>query len=603
MFSMKIKFILLYIIVLGLVFIVLNIQKDAKIQSYLDRYTLEYSSMYEMHYHQYEEKSKIIFKTLIQRPEIIDIYKQLENATKQELDILRNQLYRELKDKYEELQGTKLQQLHFHLPDNKSFLRFHRVGIYGDDLSDVRETIAYVNKYKKPVDGFEEGRIYSGYRFVFPIASNENNVSKHLGSVEISFNISVFVAEFMEHFNVLSNYHIRADVVERKVWEKNRELYNLKSPVPGYYMEKNILQEVLDHTQLKYEELKLDAKTIEKMLEVISLKKSATVHFESLKKVITIIPVQNSVTKKYVAFVTIRGDGSYIEDIMKYFYITLFLSAFSLFIIFLLLYKKLIEQVETNKYLREQIEFEVEKNREKDMELLRQAKMVSLGEMFGNIAHQWRQPLNTITTTAISLEVKREMGTLQDKDIQENVAIILERGKYLSEVINVFKDFVRGSAKQEKVVIQDVLESSLHIVSASLRAFFIELKKEIDYDKKIYINLVKGELSQVIINIINNAKDALAKRKDSEKWIKIALYRDEEIVRISIEDNGGGIDPNDIEKIFDPYFSTKHKSIGTGLGLSMSHKIITKSMNGKLYVKNTKNGAKFFIELPLETSN
>lgn len=111
--------------------------------------------------------------------------------------------------------------------------------------------------------------------------------------------------------------------------------------------------------------------------------------------------------------------------------------------------------------------------------------------------------------------------------------------------------------------------------------------------------LVSGELSEVIINILNNAKDILIQKNVSEPLVKINLKKANNKAIISIEDNGGGIPENLISKIFEPYFTTKHQSQGTGLGLHMSYKIICESLHGKLYVKNSSNGAQFFIELPL----
>jgi C4-dicarboxylate-specific signal transduction histidine kinase len=127
--------------------------------------------------------------------------------------------------------------------------------------------------------------------------------------------------------------------------------------------------------------------------------------------------------------------------------------------------------------------------------------------------------------------------------------------------------------------------------------------KVIDHTKdieRITIGMVSGELEQVIINIINNAKDVFEERDIKERLLIIDLVKEDEKVILSLEDNAGGIAENIIDKIFDAYFTTKHQSRGTGMGLNMSYRIITESLNGDIYVKNTKNGAKFIIELPLK---
>ena len=154
--------------------------------------------------------------------------------------------------------------------------------------------------------------------------------------------------------------------------------------------------------------------------------------------------------------------------------------------------------------------------------------------------------------------------------------------------------------KELKVVIlQTKIKKALDIVEASLRSNHIELITNLDEFEPIEYQLVMGELTQVLINIINNAKDALKDTNMDEKWVKLLLEKQRDKIVISIEDNGGGIQEDIAAKIFEPYFTTKHKSQGTGLGLYMSYKIVTESLHGKLYVKNASEGAKFYIELPI----
>ena len=584
-------------IVLSAIYIMLNGEKNIKIENYLQKHSKNYATLYEMHYHQYKEKSHIIFDTLINTPEVLQIYKQIQNASESKKNTLRDELYQLLGEKYEGLRYIKLRQLHFHLQDNESFLRFHKPQKYGDNLSNVRETITYVNKYKKPIDSFEEGRIYSGYRFVFPLKDGTEN---HLGSVEVSFNMSVFTFEFMTHFKVLSNFHIKSSVVEKKVWGENRREFYKKSPFDGYYMDKTILKERSKFTKLQQGQLQPNPEVLEKMKKIIDSNKLDTVYLESMKQVITIIPIENSVTGEVVAFMTIRGDGTYISDVIRNFYFLLLTVVVFLSVIFFLMYRKLRTQEKANELLRERVAIEVEKNRIKDLELLEHHKMVSMGEMIANIAHQWRQPLGAISCTAGSIKIKNELGTLDNKSLVDNVDDILETTQYLSEIIDVFRNYMREDTEAEEYIIAEIIDESLHIVFDSLSSKSVEIKKEYDLKRDITAFLISGELSQVIINLINNARDALLSTNLEEKWIKISLDSTQTDAIICIEDNGGGIDKDIIDKVFEPYFTTKHKSVGTGLGLSMSYKIVTQSIHGKIYVKNTENGAKFFIEIPLD---
>ena len=231
--------------------------------------------------------------------------------------------------------------------------------------------------------------------------------------------------------------------------------------------------------------------------------------------------------------------------------------------------------------------------------LFSQAKMAQLGEMIANIAHQWRQPLSVIMSSATGIEVQREFQTLTDKVLLENLKGVKDSARYLSDTIEVFRDFVKEKKEFKEVILQDRIDKSLQIVNTTLKNNFIELKNKIDYSKPIKYPLVLGELSQVLINIFNNAKDALVENKIQSPWIEIDMQRLNEKIIITIEDNANGVPENIIDDIFKQYFTTKEDH-GTGLGLYMSHKIVTQSLKGQIYVSNTQHGAKFYIELPLK---
>lgn len=258
-------------------------------------------------------------------------------------------------------------------------------------------------------------------------------------------------------------------------------------------------------------------------------------------------------------------------------------------------YKKALEEL--NKKLEEKITLEIEKNREKDLQIFNSAKMASLGEMIENIAHQWRQPLSTISTMASGMLMAKEFGNLDDKTFTHFCKNIVENTLSLSETIDTFRDFIEEKKEFKKVLLQEKIKTTLSIESVTLNHHCITLIDNITYDQPIYINLIVGELSQVLINILNNAKDIFIKNKIIDPWIKIDLEYNEEKVIITIEDNGGGIPENILPNIFNPYFTTKHQSQGTGLGLYMSYKIIVENLKGSLYVKNSEFGAKFFIVL------
>ena len=254
-----------------------------------------------------------------------------------------------------------------------------------------------------------------------------------------------------------------------------------------------------------------------------------------------------------------------------------------------------------NQNLEDKIKKEVDANREKDKMLFEQSKMAQMGDMIGNIAHQWRQPLSVISSAASGIKLNAEFDMLKVEDIPESMDAIVRSTKYLSQTIDTFRDFIKEKKELKEVIVQERIDYTLKILSASLENNYIKLIKNINYNDPIKVDIIVGELSQVLINIINNAKDILKEKQKDNSWIKLELKKEKSKAILTIEDNGGGIPKDILPKIFDPYFTTKHESQGTGLGLYMSYNIICKSLKGKLYAKNTQDGAKFFIELPLKS--
>ncbi|RXI38202.1 hypothetical protein CRU99_11495, partial [Malaciobacter mytili] len=238
--------------------------------------------------------------------------------------------------------------------------------------------------------------------------------------------------------------------------------------------------------------------------------------------------------------------------------------------------------------------------REKDHIMFQQSKMASMGEMLRNIAHQWRQPLSVISSSASGLKLKHELEILHQEEIPEFCDGILKSSKYLSDTIDDFTDFFKNQNQKANFSIKDAIQRAIILSSASLKNNDIELKTQIE---EVSIYGVENEFVQVLLNLINNAKDALKNIKIENKTITIKSLIEKNLLKISIKDNAGGVPLKFIDKIFEPYFTTKDKLQGTGIGLYMSQEIITNHLNGTIKVLNYKNkeqkGAEFIIEIPL----
>lgn len=259
-----------------------------------------------------------------------------------------------------------------------------------------------------------------------------------------------------------------------------------------------------------------------------------------------------------------------------------------------------------NYTLEERIKLEVEKNKKHEDRLNEQAKLVSMGEMIENIAHQWRQPLSVISTASTGMLLQKELDMLSDEQFIENCKYINKNAQYLSNTIDDFRNFILGDSVLIEFNLEDTLKSFLKLVDATIKEANIEVILEID--TPIKLKGFPNELIQCFINIFNNSKDAFIANKvdELERYFSISqIIKNNEIVLL-FQDNAGGIPKEIIPKIFNPYFTTKHQSQGTGLGLYMSYNLITTNMNGTLEVHNKEFvyankefcGALFTITLP-----
>ncbi len=298
-------------------------------------------------------------------------------------------------------------------------------------------------------------------------------------------------------------------------------------------------------------------------------------------------------------------DISEINEFKKHsFYYLIFFLIFiylSIFIIAYYLYSKRLKEL--NISLQKTIEYEIMKNDEKNRILFQQNKMAAMGEMIGNIAHQWRQPLSVITVLASSLKVKKELDILEEKDYLESYNLILETANYLSNTIDDFQYYFSPNKNKNSFNTKNLIDKSLKLSSMEFKEHNINVIKNIEEFEALNF---ENELLQVVINILNNAKDELIK-KDAKRYIFIDLFKEDKNIIIKIKDNAGGIDKNVIDRVFEPYFTTKHKSKGTGIGLYMCQEIIVKHIEGTIQVSNEiyeyENeefiGAKFEITLAL----
>jgi signal transduction histidine kinase len=262
------------------------------------------------------------------------------------------------------------------------------------------------------------------------------------------------------------------------------------------------------------------------------------------------------------------------------------------------------ELEEINATLETRIEQEVHENLNKEKIIAQQSKMVAMGEMLENIAHQWRQPLSIISTSATSMVMQKELNISNKKAEIAAFETINNTAQHLSKTIDDFRNFFQNDKQMQEHNLKTMLEKTINMIEGSYKSDGVRIIKNLD---DISLQCLDGELTQVFLNLFSNAKDAHTQQNAKEKFIFVAIEKKDDNAIITVKDTAGGVEEDNIDKIFEPYFTTKHQAQGTGIGLYMSQEIITRHLNGSIQVSNVSfeynkhqfRGAQFTITLPI----
>ncbi len=253
------------------------------------------------------------------------------------------------------------------------------------------------------------------------------------------------------------------------------------------------------------------------------------------------------------------------------------------------------ELEEINNSLECKVQEELKKSHQKDQQMMQQSRLAQMGEMLSMIAHQWRQPLAAIASSSTALQLKAELGKTDKEMIIKKSKQISKYAQHLSATIDDFRDFFKPNKEKRETSLCEVVKSVLSIVQVPIQNKNITIIKELNCKSKF--QSYPNELRQVLLNLMKNAEDILLEKEIEDPWIKIITRIENNKYFLEVSDNGGGIKEENLDKIFDPYFSTKLQKDGTGLGLYMSKTIIEEHCGGKLNVCNSAEGALFTIEL------
>ncbi len=410
------------------------------------------------------------------------------------------------------------------------------------------------------------------------------------------------VLDIVTHFNSITNALNDSDkleslvIVEKEFTKQLKEQSFSKIFLQNYYVANvSANKEILDY---------LDKQDLETMFELEN-------YLIKDNNLIINVPIIDS-GKKLANFLIIKDlktiDTLEIEQfkIHAFWYLAFFIALLCSTISFIgyFIYSKKLKEL--NSSLEQTVSSEILKNDEKNRILFQQNKMAAMGEMIENIAHQWRQPLSVITTVASSLKLKKEYDILSDEEYNQDLNHIVETANYLSNTIDDFRYYFSPNKDKNLFNTKGLINRCINIINIDFTNKHIKIVQNIE---ELTMFNFENELLQVMINILNNSKDELIKiENEQDRVVFIDLYKNKSELIIKIKDSAGGIPTEIIDRVFEPYFTTKHKSKGTGIGLYMCEEIITKHIKGKIKVSNEEyiyedksfTGALFEISIPIE---
>ena len=545
---------------------------------------------YEILLHTQKLTAKALYFDTVEDDKFIDILSHARYVSKEKQATLREEMKELLYTRYRSAKLKGVLQYHFIFPDNIVFLRMHKPSKFGDDLTNIRDDFRYTNQTQKPIRGFTQGRTSHGFRNTFPIFDKNGT---HIGAMEISFKSEDFQSYLTKISHIHTHFLVNKSIFKSKAWKRDSMIlkYSQSAEKDDY-----MIAITKNHSQTKC--INDNIKRLKPIRDFIDKSIEKGNNFSTYIKdnnhiiIVSFLAIKN-VKHKTVAWLVSYKENEFIKfTIDALFYIRTFTLIFTLIILyFSILQINAKEELKSlHKDLERRVANALAKNLKQQEILQQQNKLATMGEMIGAIAHQWRQPLNELGLSIQNLKYDYKSSLIDEKFIEDFIEYNKKTILFMSRTIDDFRNFFRVEKSKEDFEVKDTIESVIMMLSAQLKNNGIMI--EIIGDEFKY-NGLKREFQQVILNIINNAKDALIANKIENPLIKIELHYN----KIIISDNGGGIPQNIIDRVFEPYFTTKEQGMGTGMGLYMSKMIIEDNMNGKLSVINHNNMTMFIIDL------
>ncbi|MDC0832695.1 ATP-binding protein [Geitlerinema sp. CS-897] len=623
--------------------------------SLMTRYVEKLQHSYQITTDTYKLVSTTIYNEAIDRPEVIELVREANTASIEERAELRVALFQQLDITYQKLKQQHLRQLHFHLPDGTSFLRMHRPNKFGDPLFDVRYSVKIANQQKRFVSGFEEGRIFNGFRYVFPLFYvDDAGRRQHIGSVETSIGFQAIRSEMSKLFSGCFEFMLRADVVRSKVFENELGNY-VESPLnPEFVIES---EAVRDNSQFRsaicnrIDRLDLTLQPIVAEKLDLDLPFAVPVRLNSEDYVVTFVPVKNLQDNGVAYIVSYEADDNLSNYRSNLFFVLFVTTCFNSILIIFIAYvnRSRIVLDRQNNHLQTEVNARAIAERQAQqksaelqdaldrlkttqLKLIHTEKMTSLNQLVAGVAHEINNPIGFIYSNvqhareyaesldrAIALyqqhypeadsTLRSQLDDLDLDFVRDDFSKLLDSMKAgatrVDSIVKSLRNFSRLDESERKLVnVRDGIDSTLVLLQHRLNANETREKIQIieTFDDLPMLECYPSLLNQVFMSILSNAIDVFDRHPPTNERPRIKIsgkLQPGDRVLIEIANNGPPIPPNIHQRIFEPFFTTKPVGQGTGLGLSTAYFIVVETHSGQLSCRSEPGrGTVFAIELP-----
>ncbi len=590
----KLIYVVSFVIFIISISIVLIFEKDLRVSVLKTKITNNHKNQINSAIYQYKSSTKFIFDSAINNNEVLILQKKaLETRDEKIRDKYRDELFKKLTPLYKDLKVYGIKQFHFHFPDTTSFLRFHKPNKYGDSLKDIRESLVIVNKELRFVQGFEEGRIFNGYRFVYPLIYK----GQHIGSVETSIGFNAINNISKEIYHTYQYMILNKDIVKGKVFSGERKNYDFSSVSDGFYHEVNSFvnyKKSFDNkpyivTPKVFDQLNTKIKTT--IDDSVFLEYNPFVEFiqiDSIYYFVSFLPIKN-IKKENIGYVISYERCDCVDGILFEFYIKILLILFLFITLMIFLYKNNVSKKALEKLTKIA-------NKERD-NAINSAK--SKSEFLANMSHEIRTPLNAVLGfIGLLKEESRGRKSEQYVDIIENSSLSLL--KIIEDILD-FSKIESGKLDIDKIDFNAKAEFEVitHIFDVKCSQKNISLILNLNDNLPQIINTDPLRIKQIISNLLSNA----IKFTDEGKKIIIDINYKNKLLLVSVKDEGIGISKDKFSHIFESFnqedSSTTRKYGGTGLGLSISSELV-KLLGGELKLKSEIGiGSEFYFSIPI----